>query len=146
VAQRRILTGAPLPKGADAVVPVENTDARMGVADLPRQVSVYSVASAGAHIRRAGSDLRAGAPLLAAGTELPAALGRVRPRACAGHCPPPAASPCWRRATAWPTGEPLGPAQIPDSNTSAAAQAGELGAEVKLLGIARDDLDDVLDH
>jgi molybdopterin molybdotransferase len=44
-------------------------------------------------------------------------------------------------------GEPLGPAQIPDSNTvGLAAHARELGAEVQILGIARDDLDDVLAH
>ncbi|MEA2677312.1 MAG: molybdopterin molybdotransferase, partial [Chloroflexota bacterium] len=36
----RILTGAPLPEGADAVVAVETTDARPGVADLPREVSI----------------------------------------------------------------------------------------------------------
>ena len=33
----RILTGAPLPPGADAVVPVEDTDAPPGVAELPRR-------------------------------------------------------------------------------------------------------------
>jgi molybdopterin molybdotransferase len=44
-------------------------------------------------------------------------------------------------------GEPLGPAQIPNSNTfGLAAQAQELGAEVRVLGIARDDLNDVLAH
>ena len=54
----RILTGAPLPKGADAVVPVENTDARPGVADLPREVNIYSVANPGAHVRRAANAPR----------------------------------------------------------------------------------------
>src|SRR4029078_2617686 len=43
--------------------------------------------------------------------------------------------------------EPLGPAQIPDSNTfGIAAQARELGAEVRVLGIAHHDLNDVLAH
>ena len=42
-------------------------------------------------------------------------------------------------------GTPVGPAQIPDSNSvGLAAQARELGAEVRSLGIARDDLDDVV--
>jgi len=144
----RILTGAPLPKGADAVVPVENTDARPGVADLPHEVTVFSAASPGAHIRRAGSDLSAGAPLLAARTELtPAAIAVA---AAGGHAQ--VTVHLWPRVALLATGdelvapgEPLGPAQIPDSNTfGLAAQARELGAEVQILGIARDDLDDVL--
>jgi molybdopterin molybdotransferase len=146
----RILTGAPLPEGAEAVVPVENTDARMGVADLPRQVSVYAAASLGAHIRRAGSDLQAGASLLSPGTQLsPAALAVC---AAGGHAqvnvhrrPRVAVLATGDELVA--PGEPLGSAQIPDSNTfGLAAQARELGAEVRVLGIARDDLADVLDH
>jgi molybdopterin molybdotransferase len=146
----RILTGAPLPSGADAVVPVENTDARMGVAHLPREVNVYAPASVGAHIRRAGSDLLAGADLLAAGTELtPAALAVC---AAGGHAQVtvrrrPRVAVLATGDELVPPGDPLGPAQIPDSNTfGLAAQARELGAEVRVLGIARDDMDDVLDH
>ena len=146
----RILTGAPLPNGADAVVPVENTDARMGVADLPREVTIHAAAAPGAHIRRAGSDLREGAPLLAAGTELsPAALAVC---AAGGHAQvsvhrrPRVALIATGDELVAP-GEPLGPAQIPDSNTvGLAAQARELGAEVRVLGIARDDMADVLYH
>lgn len=146
----RILTGAPLPKGADAVVPVENTDARPGVADLPREVSISVAAQPGAHIRRAGSDLREGAPLLASGTQLtPAALAVA---AAGGHAqltvhrrPRVAVLATGDELIA--PGQPLGPAQIPDSNTfGLAAQARELGAEVRVLGIARDDLGDVLAH
>ena len=146
----RILTGAPVPKGADAVVPVENTDAQPGVADLPRDVAIYSSAKPGAHIRRAGSDLVAGAPLLATGSELtPAALAVA---AAGGHArvtvyrrPRVALLATGNELVA--PGEPLGPAQIPDSNTfGLAAQAREIGAEVQILGIARDDLDDVLAH
>jgi molybdopterin molybdotransferase len=146
----RILTGAPLPGGADAVVPVENTDAQPGVAGLPQEVAIYSVADPGANVRRAGSDLVAGAPLLAAGSALtPAALsvaaagghGNVnvhrRPRVAVLATGDELVAP----------GEPLGPAQIPNSNTfGLAAQAQELGAEVRVLGIARDDLNDVLAH
>lgn len=144
----RILTGAPLPAGADAVVPVENTDARPGVADLPRDVAIHSSAKPGAHIRRAGSDLVAGAPLLAAGTELtPAALAVAAAGGYAQltvHRPPRVALLATGDELIAP-GEALGPAQIPDSNTPGlAAQARELGAEVQILGIAHDDLDDVL--
>jgi molybdopterin molybdotransferase len=146
----RILTGAPLPAGADAVVPVENTDARPGVADLPRHASIYSAATPGAHVRRAGSDLLEGAPLLAAGTELtPAALALC---AAGGHAqltvhrrPRVALLSTGDELVA--PGEPLGPAKIPESNSvGLAAAARELGADVRILGIARDDLDDVLAH
>lgn len=146
----RILTGAPLPTGADAVVPVENTDARPGIADLPRSVAIYSEAQPGAHIRRAGSDLTAGAAVLEAGTEMtPAAIAVA---AAGGHAqlkvhrrPRVAVLATGDELVA--PGEPLGPAQIPDSNTfGVAAQARELGADVQVLGIARDDLDDVRAH
>jgi molybdopterin molybdotransferase len=146
----RILTGAPLPQGADAVVPVEDTDARPGVADLPREVSILSPASAGAHIRRAGSDLVEGARLLAPGTQLtPAAIAVA---AAGGHAhvtvhrrPRVAVLATGDELVA--PGAPLGQAQIPDSNSfGVAAQARELGADVHVLGIARDDLEDVLSH
>ncbi|MEP7361380.1 MAG: gephyrin-like molybdotransferase Glp [Chloroflexota bacterium] len=146
----RILTGAPLPPGADAVVPVEDTDAQPGVADLPREVAIYLAASPGAHIRRAGSDLVQGAPLLAAGTQLtPAALAVG---AAGGHAQ--ISVPRRPRVAVLSTGDelvaagqPLGPAQIPESNSiGIAAAARELGADVQTLGIARDDLNDVLAH
>jgi molybdopterin molybdotransferase len=146
----RILTGAPLPEGADAVVPVENTDAPPGVADLPRQVSIYSPAGRGEHVRRAGSDLVAGAPLLRAGTGMtPAALAVA---AAGGHAQltvhrRPRVAILATGDELVPPGVPLGAAQIPDSNTfGVAAMARELGAEVRVLGIAHDNLDDVLAH
>ncbi len=144
----RILTGAPLTAGADAVVPVENTNARPGVAELPREVSIYSAASPGAHVRRAGSDLVAGAPLLAQGTELTSAALAVS--AAGGYAeltvhrrPRVALLSTGDELVA--AGEPLGPTQIPESNSPGlAAAARELGAEVRVLGIAHDNLDDVL--
>jgi molybdopterin molybdotransferase len=59
----RISTGAQLPPGADAVVPVERVTATDG------RVSVPEVA-AGANVRRAGEDVRAGELVLSAGAEL----------------------------------------------------------------------------
>lgn len=64
----RIMTGAPLPSAADAVVPVEHTRE-----DSPGRVVVDEVVPAGRHVRRAGEDLRAGDVLLDAGTRLGAA-------------------------------------------------------------------------
>jgi molybdopterin molybdotransferase len=75
----RIMTGAMLPAGADAVVPVEWTDG--GVAS----VVVRRVPDVGAHVRRAGEDVSAGEVVLATGTHLgavqvglAAAVGRSR--------------------------------------------------------------------
>ncbi|GGS29976.1 gephyrin-like molybdotransferase Glp [Streptomyces griseoviridis] len=100
----RIMTGAPLPPGAETVVPVEWTDGGLGAGPVTGmrarsaapegaegQVYVYRPAEARAHVRAAGSDVRAGDRALTAGTVLGppqigllAAIGRgrvrVRPR------------------------------------------------------------------
>ncbi|MGL4745705.1 MAG: molybdopterin molybdotransferase MoeA [Dermatophilaceae bacterium] len=60
----RIMTGAPLPDGADAVVPVERTDG--GAA----RVVVRFAPEAGRHVRRRGEDVRAGDTVLRAGVRL----------------------------------------------------------------------------
>jgi molybdopterin molybdotransferase len=62
----RIMTGAPMPAGADAVVPIEATD--QGIV----QVSIREAPQPGAFIRRVGGDVRAGDPVLPAGTPLTA--------------------------------------------------------------------------
>ena len=64
------MTGAPLPAGADAVVPVELTDGGT------TQVTISAAVTAGDSIRRAGDDAAPGDALLAAGIRLgPAQLG-----------------------------------------------------------------------
>jgi molybdopterin molybdotransferase len=66
----RIMTGAPMPPGADAVVKVEDTDGGTG------RVRVDAAAPVGQHVRRAGEDAAAGAVALPAGTVLgPSQLG-----------------------------------------------------------------------
>ena len=81
----RIMTGAPVPRGADAVVPVEWTDG--GIA----QVTINQQPAVGGSVRRVGEDLHAGDQVLTSGTMLGprqigllAAIGRsralVRPR------------------------------------------------------------------
>ncbi len=66
----RIMTGAPLPDGADAVVMVERTSADGG------DVSIMAEAQVGDHIRPAGGDVQAGQLVIANGTLLtPAHLG-----------------------------------------------------------------------
>ena len=66
----RIMTGAPLPAGATAVIPVEATD---GATDV---VTIRASARPGQHLRRAGEDVTEGTTVLMAGQVLtPAALG-----------------------------------------------------------------------
>jgi molybdopterin molybdotransferase len=68
----RIMTGAPLPAGATAVIPVEATD---GATDT---VSIRHSAATGQHVRHAGEDVTAGTTVLHAGSVMtPAALGLV---------------------------------------------------------------------
>jgi len=58
----RIMTGAPMPDGADAVVPVERTDGGVELVQVTQPVGI------GANIRRAGEDVVAGEKVLAKGT------------------------------------------------------------------------------
>lgn len=60
----RIMTGAPLPEGADAVVPVEDSDGGVDRAALTR------APVAGQHVRRRGEDITAGEVVLSPGTRL----------------------------------------------------------------------------
>jgi molybdopterin molybdotransferase len=63
----RIMTGAPLPPGADVVVPVELTDGGTAV------VEIRDAPPAGTHLRAAGEDIAEGTVALSAGTPLGAA-------------------------------------------------------------------------
>lgn len=60
----RIMTGAPVPQGADAVVQVEETDAGS------ERVAIFKALPAGANVRRAGEDVRKGDRVVGAGTLL----------------------------------------------------------------------------
>jgi molybdenum cofactor synthesis domain-containing protein len=66
------MTGAPIPAGADRVIPIEDTDRGQ------ERVTVRVAVEAGAHVRRRGEVVEQGAPLLPAGTLLtPGALGLI---------------------------------------------------------------------
>ncbi|WP_030985487.1 gephyrin-like molybdotransferase Glp [Streptomyces sp. NRRL S-1813] len=142
----RIMTGAPLPPGAESVVPVEWTDGGTGEGpaatmrahsaapqDAAGEVRVHRPAAVGAHIRARGSDVTEGEPALRAGTVLGpsqigllAAIGRgtvkVRPR--------PRVVVMSTGSELVQPGEALGPGQIHDSNsfqlTAAARAAGAI--------------------
>lgn len=146
----RILTGGVVPPGADAVVPVEDTDASPGVAERPAFVEICAAAASGAHIRRAGSDLRRGDRLLEPGEGLrPASLAVA---AAAGHGDiavhrRPRVAVLGTGDELVPAGAPTGPAQIHDSNSiGLAAQGVDAGADSMSLGIARDQLGDIAER
>jgi molybdopterin molybdotransferase len=139
----RIMTGAPIPPGADAVVPVEWTDG--GVA----QVSIRQPAPVGAHVRPAGGDVRAGQTVLTAGTRLGppqlgllAAVGRDRV-VCR---PKPRVVVLSTGSELVEPGNPLLPGQISESNSFMLATAAkEAGAVAFRVGTVRDDPRGLLD-
>ncbi|MEE8869036.1 MAG: gephyrin-like molybdotransferase Glp [Acidipropionibacterium acidipropionici] len=66
----RIMTGAPMPVGADAVVKVEQTDHAPGITSPPAEVAIFEAPEPGANVRRCGEDLQIGDPVLEAGRVL----------------------------------------------------------------------------
>lgn len=68
----RIMTGAPLPAGADAVVPVEDTDEQWRGKErpLPAVLNVFRAVVAGDYVRYPGEDVRAGEEVLSAGKQI----------------------------------------------------------------------------
>ena len=133
----RIMTGAPMPPGADAVVMVEHT-AREG----DDGVAIEAEARPGDHVRAAGGDLRAGQVVFTAGTRLAAAhvgvLSSVGAATVRAYPRP--------RVGVLSTGDELveggalAPGMIRDSNRPMLlGLAREAGMEPVDLGIARDD-------
>ncbi len=68
----RIMTGSAMPPGADCVVPVELTsDAKaMAGREAPARVQILRAVKAGAHVRKAGQDVKRGSKVLARGHRL----------------------------------------------------------------------------
>lgn len=140
-AAMRIMTGAPLPPGADAVIPVEQTRPGDGAVELLAAVDV------GASVRHTGEDVRRGQRVLAAGAVL--RPGELALLASCGY----ARVPVYRRprVAILSTGDELvdieqrpGPGQIRNSNaTMLAAQVARAGGVPVLLGVARDTRDAV---
>ncbi len=133
----RIMTGAPMPPGADTVVPLEDTDGGLA------QVAIRAAPATGSCVRLAGEDAQPGTLVLAAGTHLGAtqlgllaAVGRdrvvVRPR--------PRVVVLSTGSELVEPGQPLSRGQIPDSNSALlTAAALEAGAIAYRVGIVPDD-------
>ena len=132
----RIMTGAPLPPGGDAVVAVEDTDAGTATVQLMR------VPGVGANVRRAGEDVRVGDLVVDARMELGAAqIGAI---ASLGHATVqvhrPKVGVVSTGSELVDPGSPLPRGQIPDSNSyMLAAAARAAGADVVRAGAVPDD-------
>jgi molybdopterin molybdotransferase len=139
----RIMTGAPLPPGADAVVPVEWTGGWQDGDPAGATVTVHRAAEAGAFVRAAGGDVAAGETVLRAGARLSprhlallAAVGRAE----VAVRPAPRVVVLSTGSELVPLGTEPGYGQIHDSNGyGLTAAAAELGADATYAGIAPDD-------
>jgi molybdopterin molybdotransferase len=138
----RIMTGAPMPEGADAVVPVEQTDGR------PEIVSIYQPVEPGASVRLTGGDARPGDLLLASGTRMGAVhLGLLAAagRASVQARPRPRVTVISTGDELVDPGAQLMPGQIWESNaTMLAAAARQAGCPARRHPIVRDSIDAVL--
>lgn len=145
----RIMTGAPVPDGADTVVPFEETDEldRRRKGQPLDEIVIHKALPLGSNVRPAGEDVRAGEPVLPAGTVVRpaeagvlASLGLTTARVI--RRPVVAVLSTGDELAA--VGEALTPGQIYDSNSSGIAAAViAAGGVPHVIGIARDNLDDL---
>jgi molybdopterin molybdotransferase len=132
-----IATGAPLPEGADAIVPIEEAEERDGLVAEPT--------TPGACIRRAAEDVAAGQTIARTGDMLtPALLAAIASAGAATVevCERPRIAVLATGSELVAPGLPLEPGQIYESNAIAiAAQAVRAGAEVATAAMVIDDRD-----
>jgi len=142
----RIMTGAPLPAGADAVVQFENTDetAQKKKKQPLSIIGVIAPAEVGLNIRCKGEDIRAGQVVLRKGTLLlPAEIGILASLGDenATVIRRPVVSVLSTGDELCPAGQKLAPGQIYDSNSyTIAANITRYGGIARIIGIGRDTL------
>lgn len=133
----RIMTGAPMPEGADAVVPVECTDAGTEV------VRISAAAEPGACIRRAGEDVVAGETVLRSGTLIESRQMAILAAVGSGHVrvrPRPRVAVISTGSELVEPGTPLEHGMISDSNSYLlVAACREAGADAYRVGPVVDD-------
>lgn len=148
----RIMTGAPIPDGADSVVPFEETDepferAPEKTRNVTGSVRVFKPAAPGNNVREAGQDVRKGQPVLPRGTVLrpahigvAASLGLDRVRVIRR----PVVGVLSTGDELLDPGQPLEPGRIYDANQySIAALVERFGGVPMLLGVAKDEIEDL---
>ena len=148
-AAMRIMTGAPIPQGADAVVPFEDTDEveRRASGRPLLEIGIREDVPPAANVRPAGQDVRAGERVLQSGTVLRsaeigvlAALGRSNVRVIRR----PVAAILATGDELVDVGQDLQAGSIYDVNSySLSVAVQRAGGVPRLLGIARDNLDDL---
>lgn len=148
-AAARIMTGAPLPEGADAIIPVEATNEPWRDPDrrMPQRVEIYKAVGRGDYVRYPGEDVQAGTMVLPAGHLVrPQEIG-VLASLGVSHVDVVRRPRVGLLATGdelIAVEEALQPGKIRNSNSYAqTAQIMNLGAIPVSLGIARDDESDV---
>ena len=147
----RIMTGAPMPPGADAVVPFEETDEPMrAVGEAPTKgatVRVFKAANTGANIRFRAEDVHQGSVVLPARRVVRASevgvLASMGLESVRVYRRPVVAILSTGDEITEP-GQPLLPGRIYDANAhSVAGLVRTYGGIPKLLGIARDTVEDL---
>ena len=144
----RIMTGAPVPSGADAVVRFEETSEHLPSEGLAEdEVLIYNPVSAWDNVRAAGEDISTGQVILGVGHRLrPQDIGVL---AAVGQ----ATITVFRRPRVAilatgdelvPIEEPIGPGKIRNSNEyTQAVMVEKYGGQAIMLGIARDTVEDL---
>ncbi len=143
----RIMTGAPLPRGADSVVQFEHTDEEQQSEHPPRRIGILQPVTRGQNVRRAGEDIGSGEQVLAKGTVLRpaevgvlASLGKERVRVIRR----PVVAILATGDELVELGHPLAEGKIYNSNSyGTAALVMRCGGIPRVLGIATDDAADI---
>ena len=148
----RIMTGAPVPPGADTIVRFEDTDEenRRATGQPLDAITIYASPRVGTSVRAAGEDVQAGQVVLAKGTELtPARLGVLASVGMANvpvYPRPVVAILASGNEIAAP-GDELGVGHIYDINTyTVQGLVQQMGGVARPLGIARDTEESIRQH
>ena len=145
----RIMTGAPVPGGADTVVPFEDTDEmkRKGKSLSLGEIGILQELPRGSHVRPAGEDVQKDEVVLRKGTPLrPSEIGVLASLGIqvVGVIRRPVVAILATGDELLNMGEPMEPGKIYDSNScSLAASVLKYGGIPRVLGIARDNLEDM---